>query len=140
MQEAVLRGDGAGATLLPAELLAEDLVVETPFAPAGMRRYEGREAWLSYYRTSGAGLLVRFEQFRELATYQTDDPEVIVVEYELTGTVTATGVRSSVTCIAVLGVRDGLIKHWREYQDIPAITEALTRRPEGLGDADMPAQ
>lgn len=31
--------------------------------------------------------------------------------------------------IAVLRVGDGLIKHWREYQDIAAITEALTRRP-----------
>lgn len=129
MQEAVLHRDGASATLLPDELLADDLVVETPFAPPGMRRYEGREAWLSYYRTSGAGLLVRFEQFRELATYQTDDPEVIVVEYELTGTVTTTGVRSSVTGIAVLRVRDGLIKYWREYQDIPAITAALTQPP-----------
>jgi ketosteroid isomerase-like protein len=135
MQDAVRGGDGANATLLPAELLAEDLVVETPFAPVGMRRYEGREAWLSYYRTAGAGLLVRFEQFRELATYETDDPEVIVVEYELTGTVIATGVRSSVTCIAVLRVRDGMIKHWREYQDIAAITEALARRPEDLSRA-----
>lgn len=127
MQEAVLHGHGASATLLPAELLADDVVVETPFAPPGMRRHEGSEAWLTYYRTSGAGLLVRFEQFRELATRQTDDPEVIVVEYELTGTVIATGVRSSVTCIAVLRVSDGRIKHWREYQDILAITEALNR-------------
>lgn len=138
MQEALLNGDGASATLLPSDLLAEDLVVETLFAPAGMRRYEGREAWLAYYRTSGVGLLVRFEQFRELATHQTDDPEVIIVEYELTGTVTATGVRSSVTCIAVLRVRDGLIEHWREYQDIPAITEALSRQPEDLGGIGTP--
>ncbi len=140
MQEAVLQGDGASATLLPAELLADDLVIETPFAPPGMRRYEGREAWLSYYRTNGAGLLVRFEHFRELATYQTDDPEVIIVEYELIGMVTTTGVRSSVTCIAVLRVHDGLIKHWREYQDIPAITAALNTRPEDLGSADTSAQ
>lgn len=53
----------------------------------------------------------------------------IVVEYELTGTVITTGVQASVTVIAVLRIRDGLIKHWREYQDIPAITEALTRQP-----------
>lgn len=129
MQEAVLQGEGAGATLLPAELLADDVVVETPFAPPGMRRYQGSEAWLEFYRTAGAGLLVRFEQFREITTYQTDDPETIVVEYELTGTVTATGVRSSVTCIAVLRVRDGLIAHWREYQDLPAINAALSARP-----------
>jgi ketosteroid isomerase-like protein len=127
MQEAVLHGEGHEATLLPAELLAEDVVVETPFAPAGMRHYDGRAAWLSYYRTAGAGLLVQFERFEELATHRTDDPEVLVVEYQLTGKVIATGVRSSVRCIAVLRVRNGLIAHWREYQDIPSITEALTR-------------
>jgi ketosteroid isomerase-like protein len=136
MQEAVLGDD---ATLLPAELLAEDIVVETPFSPPGMDRYDGREAWLAYYRTNGAALQVRFEQFRELATYQTDDPEVIVVEYELTGTVITTGVRASVTCIGVLRVRDGLIKHWREYQNVLAISEALNRQPEDLGGANASA-
>jgi ketosteroid isomerase-like protein len=127
MQEAVLHGKGQEATLLPAGLLAEDVVVETPFAAPGMRHYDGHEAWLSYYRASGAGLVVQFERFEELATHRTGDPEVLVVEYELTGKVIATGVRSSVRCIAVLRVRDGLIAHWREYQDIPSITEALTR-------------
>ncbi|MFC3997938.1 nuclear transport factor 2 family protein [Nocardiopsis sediminis] len=135
MQEALLEDE---ATLLPAELLAEDIVVETPFSPPGMRRHEGREAWLEYYRTSSAALSVRFERLRELATHRTDDPEVIVVEYELTGTVTDTGLRSSVTCIGVLRVRDGLIKHWREYQDIPAISAALNRRPEELGGTPSP--
>ena len=120
MQDAVLKGKGDAASLLPAELLAEDIVVETPFAPAGMRRYDTREAWLSYYRTAGAGLLVQFERFEELATHRTDDPEVLVVEYALTGEVIATGVQSSVRCIAVLRVHNGLITHWREYQDIPS--------------------
>lgn len=128
MQEAILQGRGHEATLLPAHLLSPDLVVETPFAPVGMRRYDSREAWLNYYRSAGAGLLVNFEAFRELATYKSDDPEVLLVEYELTGRVISTGVRASVQCIAVLQVRDGLIVGWREYQDIPAITEALTRQ------------
>lgn len=51
------------------------------------------------------------------------------VEYELTGTVLATGVRAAVTCIAVLGVRDGMVTHRREFQDVSAITEGLTREP-----------
>lgn len=120
-------------TLLPAELLAEDLVVETPFSPPGMRRHDGREAWLEFYRTSAAALRVRIDGFRELATHRTGDPEVLVVEYELTGGVPATGLRSSVTCVGVLRVRDGLIRHWREYQDVLAISAALNSKPEDLG-------
>ncbi|WP_408890176.1 nuclear transport factor 2 family protein [Myxococcus faecalis] len=135
MQEALL---GDEATLLPAELLAEDVVVETPFSPPGMRRHEGREAWLAFYRARSAVLPVRFEQLRELATHQTGDPEVIVVEYELTGTVTTTGRRASAVLIAVLRVRDGLIQHWREYQDVLAISEALKLTPEDLGGAGTP--
>jgi hypothetical protein len=135
MQEALL---GDEATLLPAELLAEDVVVETPFSPPGMRRHEGREAWLAFYRARSAVLPVRFEQLRELATHQTGDPEVIVVEYELTGTVTTTGRRASAVLIGVLRVRDGLIQHWREYQDVLAISEALKLTPEDLGGAVTP--
>ncbi|MCK8499402.1 nuclear transport factor 2 family protein [Myxococcus fulvus] len=135
MQQALL---GDEATLLPAELLAEDVVVETPFSPPGMRRHEGREAWLAFYRARSAVLPVRFEQFRELATHQTGDPEVIIVEYELAGTVTTTGRRASAVLIGVLRVRDGLIQHWREYQDVLAISEALKLTPEDLGGAGTP--
>lgn len=39
--------------------------------------------------------------------------------------------RDSVTCVGVLRVRDGQIKHWREYQNVLAISEALNREPEG---------
>lgn len=133
MREAVLREDDA--TLLPAELLAEDLVVETPFSPPGMRRIEGREAWLAFYRDRA--LPIRFEECRELAVHETGDPEVIVVEYELTGTVTTTGVRASTSFIGVLRARDGLVEHWREYQNLPAIGEALSMSPEALGGASL---
>ncbi|WP_374199574.1 nuclear transport factor 2 family protein [Glycomyces sp. YM15] len=120
-----------GATLLPAELLADDIVVETPFSPPGMRRFEGREAWLDFY--ASRPLPIRFEAFRELSTHQSADPEVLVVEYELSGTVTTTGIAASATFIAILRVRDGRIRHWREYQDVLAISQALSLRPEDLG-------
>jgi ketosteroid isomerase-like protein len=131
MQAAVLREDGA--TLLPAELLAEDIVVETPFSPPGMRRYEGREAWLAFY--ASRPLPFRFQEFREVTTLETADPEVLVVEYELVGTITTTGVTASATFIAVLRIRDGRILLWREYQDVLGISQALSLQPEDLGSA-----
>jgi uncharacterized protein len=129
MQQAVLRDEGA--TLLPAELLADDLVVETPFSPPGMRRVEGREAWLEFY--AGRPLPFHFTEFRELSTIVTADPDVLVVEYELVGTVTTTGAAGSATFVAVLRVHNGRIVLWREYQDLLAITQALSLRPEDLG-------
>jgi ketosteroid isomerase-like protein len=72
---------------------------------------------------------VRFEACRELAIHQTADPEVIVVEYELAGTVTTTGRRAAAPFIGVLQVRDGRIIRWREYQDAIAIAHALGQLP-----------
>ncbi|MGH3759122.1 nuclear transport factor 2 family protein [Actinophytocola sp.] len=78
---------------------------------------------------SRESLPVRFETFRVTAAHRTADPEVTVLEYELGGTVLTTGRRASAPFIAVMRVRDGLIVHWREYQDTQAITDALTQPP-----------
>jgi ketosteroid isomerase-like protein len=72
---------------------------------------------------------VRFEECREIAVHDTADPEVIVVEYELAGTVTTTGRRAAAPFIGVLRVRDGQVAGWREYQDAVAIAHALGQLP-----------
>jgi uncharacterized protein len=54
---------------------------------------------------------------------------VIVVEYELSGTVTTTGRRAAAPFIGVLRVRDGQVAGWREYQDAVAIAQALGQLP-----------
>jgi ketosteroid isomerase-like protein len=110
--------------------LAENVVIETPFSPPGARRVEGRETWLAFAGPQRATLPVRFEECREIAFHQTADPEVVVVEYELTGTVTTTGQRSSAAFIAVLQVRDGKTLLWREYQNVLAMSLALGTLPQ----------
>lgn len=111
-------------------LLADDAVIETPFGPPGRpRRHEGREAFLSFARAERASFPVRLDQCRETAIHETADPEVIVVEYELSGTVTSTGHRAGAPFIGVLRVRNGQIAAWREYQDIAAIAGALGQPP-----------
>jgi uncharacterized protein len=107
-------------------LLAADAVIEAPFAlPGRPRRFEGREPFLAHAGAGRAALPLRFEECREIAIHDTVDPEVIVVEYELAGTVTTTGRRASAPFIGVLRVRDGQVTGWREYQDAVAIALAL---------------
>lgn len=111
-------------------LLADDGVVESPFAPPDRpRRIAGREEFMAFARAERALLPVRFEECRETAIHETTDPDVIVVEYELAGTVTTTGHRASAPFIGVLRVRDGKIALWREYQDQAAIARALAQPP-----------
>jgi uncharacterized protein len=114
-------------------LLADDAVLETPFAPPGRpRRIEGREEFLALAQAGRAALPVRFEECRVTAIHDTADPEVIVVEYELAGTVTTTGRGAAAGFIGVLRVRDGRVTGWREYQDAVAIAHALGQLPELL--------
>jgi len=111
--------------------LAEDVVIETPFAPPGRpRRFLGREEFLAFAKAGRAVLPpLRFEECREVAVHDTADPEVIVVEYELTGTVPNTNLRGAATFVGVLRVRDGQIVAWREYQNVLAIAQALGQLP-----------
>jgi hypothetical protein len=114
-------------------LLAADAVIETPFAlPGRPRRFEGREEFLAFAQAERAALPVRFEECREIAVHDTADPEMIVVEYELAGTVTTTGHRAAAPFIGVLRARDGQVIGWREYQDAVAIAHALGQLPELL--------
>jgi hypothetical protein len=77
----------------------------------------------------GPGPGQQVEECREIAVHDTADPEVIVVEYELAGTVTTTGRRAAAPFIGVLRVRDGQVAGWREYQDAVAIAQALGQLP-----------
>ncbi|GAA3737838.1 hypothetical protein GCM10022225_20910 [Plantactinospora mayteni] len=115
----------ANTAVFEEDQLAEDVVVEMPFAPAGRpNRIEGRREFLEFAAAGRANLPLRFDDCRNVVIHETADPEVIVVEYELAATVTTTGVSASAPFIAVLRVRDGLVAHWREYQNPAAL--ALT--------------
>jgi ketosteroid isomerase-like protein len=107
------------------DLLADDVVMEVPFAPGGPRRWDGREEWLAFAGPSRAESPVTLDRFTKLAVHETVDPEVAVVEYELGGVITATGRRAAARFIGVLRVKDGKIAGWREYYDTYAMQQAL---------------
>jgi uncharacterized protein len=108
-----------------ADLWAEDIVIEAPFAPPGRpKRYVGRQAFLDATRESRRSLPVRFEAVQNVTVHDAGD--TLVMEYELAGTVLTTGRKASARFIAVARVRaDGRVTLWREYQDTRAIAEAL---------------
>lgn len=111
---------------LTGELLADDVVIETPFAAPGRpTRVEGRQRWLDGVNPQRVAIPLRFEDCATRAVHDTADPETIVVEYELTATNTNTGKRGTAAFIGVLTVRDGKITRWREYQNTLAMQQAL---------------
>jgi ketosteroid isomerase-like protein len=111
---------------LTGDHLAEDVVIEFPFAAPGRpTRFEGRSAFLAFANPERATLPVEFSECRTVAIHETADPATIVVEYELHGTLLTTGVQAGAAFIAVLTFRDGKVLRWREYQNTLAMAQAL---------------
>jgi uncharacterized protein len=117
----ILSGDADGF----ADLFAPDAMIEAPFAPPGApARLAGREAIRAYARHVLASPL-RLEDFEVAELYQTQDPEVVVVEMRTKGTVTTTGRPFAATSIQVLRIRDGQIVLFRDFADPRVLEEVL---------------
>jgi len=58
---------------------------------------------------------LHYKAYRNVVIHETADPEVIVVEQDITGTAATTGRDFTLPNIVVLRVRDGQIVHFRDY-------------------------
>ena len=124
----IMTGDADGY----ADLFAPDAVIETPFAPPGASaRLEGREAIREYSRHVMASPL-QVEDFEVAELYQTQDPEVVIVEMHAKATLTTTGQSFAATSIQILRIREGQIVLFRDFANPRILEEAIREpRPEG---------
>jgi uncharacterized protein (TIGR02246 family) len=115
----ILNGDVDGF----ADLFAPDAVVESSFAgrPGTPMRLEGRDAIREHSRHVMASPL-RLEDFDVVELYQTQDPEVLIVEVRTNGTVATTGRSFTTTSIQILRIREGQIVRSRDFAD-PRVLE-----------------
>jgi ketosteroid isomerase-like protein len=120
-RQLILNGDINGF----ADLFAPEGVIELPFAPPGApSRLAGREAIREYSRHVMASPL-RLEDFEVTELYQTQDPEVVIVELRTKGTVTTTGRPITATSIQVLRIREGQIVLFRDFADPRVLADVL---------------
>jgi uncharacterized protein len=108
-----------------ADLFASDAVIESPFAPpSAPSRLEGRDAIREYSRQVMASPL-RLEDFEVTELYQTQDPEVVVVEMRAKATLTTTGQSFTATSIQILRIREGQIVLFRDFANPRILEDAL---------------
>jgi ketosteroid isomerase-like protein len=98
-----------------AELYAEDVVVDMPFAAPTPTRLRGREEVRTRFAAAAQGSLSL--QARNVVVHETADPEVIVAEFAYQGRVEETGEAFTVPCVFVMRIRGGLIIESRDYID-----------------------
>ena len=79
------------------------------------------------------GMSRHFTGMHQLGRYRcvkrTFDGRVVVIEYDVQGTVLATGVQYNNRFCSVIEIENRKIAHWRDYMDSLAAWNALTTRP-----------
>ena len=106
------------------ELCAEDVVAEFPFAPDGSPSViRGRAALYEYLRGYPGTIDVHELPTTTIST--TDDPDVVVMEWSLAGTVRKTGKPYNMRYATFLTFSGGRITIYREYWNPQVFLEAL---------------
>lgn len=71
---------------------------------------------------------LRLEEYEVVEFYQTQDPEVVIVEMRAKATLTTTGRSFAATSIQILRIREGKIVLFRDFAN-PRLLEDVIREP-----------
>ncbi|WP_297300110.1 nuclear transport factor 2 family protein [uncultured Methylovirgula sp.] len=109
------------------DVLALDVVYEVLYdIPGWPRVIEGRADLMAAFRAYVDNIALQSAD--RLIAHRTDDGEVLVLEYEVHGTILATGVKYDNRFCSVIKIDNRKIAHWRDYMDSLAAWNALTAR------------
>jgi uncharacterized protein len=107
------------------DVVADDIVYELLYDVAGWPRIiQGRADLMAQFR--GYCDNIELQSADELIVHKTDDGRVVVIEYEVHGTILATGVRYNNRFCSIIRIENRIIAHWRDYMDSLAAWNALT--------------
>jgi ketosteroid isomerase-like protein len=79
---------------------------------------------------AGYGDNIKLQVADKLISHKTDDGRVLVIEYEVHGTILATGVKYNNRFASIIRIESRKIVHWRDYMDSLAAWNALTARAD----------
>ncbi|MEY9840323.1 nuclear transport factor 2 family protein [Streptacidiphilus sp. EB103A] len=99
-----------------ADLYAPDTVITNPFAPDGVpASVSGNEQLRT--RMKAMGGLIRYDSVDEVTVHETRDPETVIVEFGVSGTIVASETPFTLRFVNIVRVVDGLIAESRDYSD-----------------------
>ena len=117
-----------------ADMLAESIVFEMPFALPGLPdRVEGKRTvveFLEQFLGKEHGIFTGWD-LHNIRIYPGGDPDLFVTEYDGQGVVAQNGHQYRQKYITLLRVFDGRIRQWREYLNPLPLQEALASMKTG---------
>jgi ketosteroid isomerase-like protein len=107
------------------DAVAEDAVFEFLYQfPGFTNKISGRKAYMNWF----SGYSNVLHSADNLRVYKMQQPEnIIVLEYEVHGTVPSTGKVYDNRFCSIITIKDRKIIHWRDYMDSLAVMRSLTR-------------
>jgi ketosteroid isomerase-like protein len=107
------------------DTIAEDAVFEFRYHfPGWPQTVRGRDALMALY--AGYGNNIVLDGADELVVHRTQDPRVLIIEYDVHGKIVATGSSYDNRFISVVTIEGRKIVQWRDYMDSLAAMTALS--------------
>jgi ketosteroid isomerase-like protein len=111
------------------DTVADDVVYEVLYDfPGWPRIIEGRADLMTRFK--GYCNNIELQSADKLITHKADSDRIVVIEYEVHGTILATGVKYDNRFCSIIRIENRKIAHWRDYMDSLAAWNALTARAE----------
>ncbi|MFZ6648464.1 nuclear transport factor 2 family protein [Undibacterium sp. TJN25] len=92
--------------------------------PGWPRIIKGRAELMESFR--GYGKHIELHSVDHLTKHVADDGQVVVIEYDVHGTILASGVRYNNRFCSIIVLANRQIAHWRDYMDSLAAWNALS--------------
>ena len=109
------------------DITADEVVYEVLYDfPGWPRIVRGRADLMAQF--AGYCDSVELQSADKLIVHRAHDGRVIVIEYEVHGTILATGAKYDNRFVSIIKIGDRKIAHWRDYMDSLAAWNAFTTR------------
>jgi ketosteroid isomerase-like protein len=109
------------------DIVADDVAYEVLYeVPGWPRVIKGRTDLMAAFR--GYVDNIALQSADKLIVHNTNDGRVFVIEYEVHGTILATGVKYDNRFCSIIKIESRKVAHWRDYMDSLAAWNALTAK------------
>jgi uncharacterized protein len=109
------------------DILADDIIYEVLYnVPGWPRVITGRTDLMAAFRGYVDNIALR--SANQLILHKTDNGRVVVIEYEVHGTVVANGAKYDNRFCSIIKIEGRKVAHWRDYMDSLAAWNALTAK------------
>jgi ketosteroid isomerase-like protein len=106
------------------DVVADNIAYEVLYELGWPRLIRGRANLMAAF--GGYVESVRIQSADTLVVHKADDARVVIVEYEVHGTIIATGARYDNRFCSIITLEDRKIAQWRDYMDSHAAWKAMT--------------